>query len=96
MTQYGLGWTLRAPPNDRGVADDLRSLHRTTFSLRAAEIAKLAWSMVLDARGLVAAATYIEEAIAKWRGCRRVLLHPDLREVLTKLQREPCTAPAAV
>lgn len=56
--------------------------------LRAAEIAKLEWSMVLDARGLVSDTMAIEDAIAKKRAGRRVPVHPDLRAALTKLHRE--------
>ena len=56
--------------------------------LRAAEIAKLVWSMVLDARGRVADTMCILDAIAKRRAGRRVPLHPDLRQALTKLFAE--------
>jgi len=56
--------------------------------LRAAEIAKLEWSMVLDARGRVADTMCVEDVIAKSRAGRRVPLHPDLREALTKLLRQ--------
>ena len=53
--------------------------------LRAAEIAKLEWSMVLDARGRVADTMCVQDAIAKRRAGRRVPLHPELRQALTKL-----------
>jgi integrase len=56
--------------------------------LRAAEIAKLEWSMVLDARGRVADTMCVEDGIAKKRAGRRVPVHADLRAALTKLQRE--------
>lgn len=54
--------------------------------LRAAEIAKLEWSMVLDARGKVADSLSIPDAIAKKRGGRRIPLHPDLRRALVLLK----------
>jgi hypothetical protein len=56
--------------------------------LRAAEIAKLNWSMVLDARGRVADTLCVEDVIAKRRAGRRVPLHPELRDALTKLLRQ--------
>jgi integrase len=54
--------------------------------LRAAEIAKLDWSMVLDARGKVADNLSILDAIAKRRGGRRIPLHPELRRALVLLK----------
>jgi integrase len=56
--------------------------------LRAAEIAKLEWPMVLDARGKVGDTLCVEDAIAKKRAGRRVPVHLGLRDTLTKLQRE--------
>jgi integrase len=55
--------------------------------LRACEIAKLEWSMVLDARGKVADVLAIHDAIAKKRGGRRIPMHPDLRRALQRLLR---------
>ncbi len=54
--------------------------------LRACEIARLDWSMVLDARGQVASFIEVRDAIAKMRGGRRVPLHDDLRRALIKLK----------
>ena len=56
--------------------------------LRAAEIAKLEWSMVLDASGRVADTMCVRDAIAKRRAGRRVPLHPELRQALVKLFSE--------
>jgi integrase/recombinase XerD len=56
--------------------------------LRACEIARLDWSMVLDARREVASVLTIEDRIAKKRGGRRIPLHPDLRRALRRLARE--------
>jgi integrase len=55
--------------------------------LRACEIARLDWSMVLDARGKVADVLAIHDAIAKKRGGRRIPMHPDLRRALQALLR---------
>jgi integrase len=55
--------------------------------LRACEIARLDWSMVLDARGKVADAISVRDAIAKKRRGRRIPMHPDLRRALQSLLR---------
>jgi len=55
--------------------------------LRACEIARLDWSMVLDARGEVAEVIAVRDAIAKNGSGRRVPTHPDLRRALTRLLR---------
>ena len=54
--------------------------------LRACEIARLDWSMILDARGQIGAFIDVRDAIAKKRGGRRVPLHRDLRAALIKLK----------
>ncbi len=56
--------------------------------LRACEIARLDWSMVLGAEGSVAEAVAVSDAIAKKRSGRRISMHPDLRRALTRLLRE--------
>ena len=56
--------------------------------LRACEIAKLDWSMVLDGRGRVGDVVHIRNAIAKGGSGRRVPLHPDLRRALRRLQAD--------
>jgi integrase len=56
--------------------------------LRACEIAKLDWSMALDARGKVADTLAVENAIAKRKSGRRVPIHPDLRRALRRLLRD--------
>jgi len=53
--------------------------------LRAGEIAKLQWSMVLDARSVVGETMTVEDAIAKKRSGRRIPVHPDLKEALVRL-----------
>ena len=56
--------------------------------LRACEIARLDWSMVLDARGRVADCLAVSDVIAKKRGGRRIPMHPYLRRALVALKRE--------
>lgn len=53
--------------------------------LRACEIARLEWAMVLDAEGRVGGTLVIEDRIAKRGSGRRIPLHPDLRRALVRL-----------
>lgn len=55
--------------------------------LRAAEIAKLEWPMVLDASGKVSSSIEIDDRIAKKGSGRRVPMHPELRDALSALLR---------
>jgi len=55
--------------------------------LRACEIARLDWSMVLDARGKIGAVICVRDAIAKKRSGRVIPLHPALRLALHSLLR---------
>src|SRR5438045_6725762 len=48
--------------------------------LRAAEIAKLTWEMVLGPRGEVGSTIELQEKIAKKGGGRSIPLHDELRE----------------
>lgn len=54
--------------------------------LRACEIARLDWSMVLDARGQLGGFIEVRDKIAKKRGGRRVPMHADLKRALAKLK----------
>lgn len=54
--------------------------------LRACEIARLDWSMVLEARGDLSSFIEVRDAIAKKRGGRRIPLHGDLKSALKKLR----------
>ena len=56
--------------------------------LRACEIARLDWSMVLDARGRVADTLAVSDAIAKKRGGRRIPMHACL--IPTLADQNPC------
>jgi integrase/recombinase XerD len=55
--------------------------------LRACEIARLDWSMVLDARGCVGDTLAVRDAIAKKHGGRRIPMHPSLGRALVALKR---------
>ena len=50
--------------------------------LRAGEIAKLDWSMVLDPSGDIGAVVELRDHAAKKKSGRLVPLHPDLRDAL--------------
>ena len=54
--------------------------------MRAAEIAQLDWSMVLDARGQIGDTITIRDAIAKKGSGRRIPMHQDLRQALNTLK----------
>jgi integrase len=56
--------------------------------LRAAEIAQLDWSMVLDIRGQIDESISLHDAIAKKRSGRRIPMHQDLRQALSVLYRQ--------
>jgi integrase len=62
--------------------------------LRAAEIAKLEWSMVLDANGRIGDVIEVRDAIAKKGAGRTIPIHPDLRTSLARLMRRAgCDGP---
>lgn len=56
--------------------------------LRAAEIAKLEWPMVLNANGDVGHILEIDDCIAKKGSGRRIPIHPDLRVALCTLRKQ--------
>jgi integrase len=56
--------------------------------MRAGEIAKLTWPMVLGASGEIANSIEIEDRIAKKRSGRRIPMHPSLKAALIALQRD--------
>jgi integrase len=84
MLRRMLRQTARSPFRARDRAMILLSVKA---GLRACEIARLDWSMVLDARGKVADVLAIHDAIAKKRGGRRIPMHFDLRRALQRLLR---------
>ena len=56
--------------------------------LRAGEIAKLTWPMVVDAQGRIASHIELHDAAAKKRSGRTIPLHPDLRRSLRRLHKQ--------
>src|SRR5260221_5570947 len=56
--------------------------------LRAGEIAKLTWPMVLDAEGRLAECIELHDRAAKKGSGRTIPLHPDLRRELLLLRRQ--------
>ena len=76
----------------RGRKDYYRSrviiLLSVRSGLRAAEIAKLEWPMVLDASGKkISQSIALEDRIAKKGSGRRIPIHPELRTALANLHR---------
>jgi len=55
--------------------------------LRAAEIAKLTWEMVLEPDGGVGSVVELQDHIAKKRGGRSIPLHADVRATLKAMAR---------
>src|SRR5260221_9692987 len=55
--------------------------------LRAAEIAKLSWDMVLGPSGEVGIAIELQDKIAKKRGRRSIPLHVELPEALVEARK---------
>ena len=73
----------RYPERDRAIV-----LLSVKAGLRACEIARLDWSMVLDARGRIADAIDLHDAVAKKHHGRRIPIHPDLANALKALKRQ--------
>src|SRR5204862_3334544 len=64
--------------------------------LRAGEIAKLTWSMALDAGGRIANSIELHDSAAKNRSGRTIPLHPELRRSLQQLRALTGTAGAVI
>lgn len=56
--------------------------------LRACEMARLTWPMVVDGQGKIARTLEVHDRIAKNRGGRRIPVHPELRAALRRLRRK--------
>ncbi|MER9507225.1 site-specific integrase [Mesorhizobium sp. LSJC264A00] len=67
------------------VRDQVIILLSCKAGLRACEIAGLEWSMLLDPRGKIGNSLVIEDRIAKRQSGRRIPLHHDLRNALSRL-----------
>ena len=72
----------RFPERDRLIV-----LIATRAGLRACEIARLTWGMVLDANGYVAPVIDVRSSIAKRGSGRRIPMHPKLRKALAEWKR---------
>lgn len=77
----------RMPARDR-----LMVLLATYAGLRAGEIARLTWAMVLDANRTVGRVIEVRATIAKRGSGRRIPMHPRLRAALTAWWRSRSTA----
>jgi integrase len=64
--------------------DHVMILLSVRAGLRAAEIAKLTWPMLLDGRGRIGDTLAVTDHIAKMRGGRRIPLHTELRAALAE------------
>lgn len=53
--------------------------------LRAGEIAKLDWSMLLNAQGKIGTTIYLPGSITKYGRARRIPIHPELKTALKVL-----------
>ena len=67
--------------------DEVIILLSVRAGLRACEIARLDWSMVLAADGKIGRTIEVRDVIAKKGSGRRVPMHADLRTALTALRR---------
>jgi integrase len=73
----------RYPDRDRAMI-----LLSVKAGLRAGEIAKLTWPMVVDAQGRIASQIELHDAAAKKRSGRTIPLHPELIQPLRRLQKQ--------
>ncbi len=73
----------RYPERDRAMI-----LLSVKAGLRAGEIAKLTWPMLLDAQGRIAGQIELHDAAAKKRSGRTIPLHPDLMKALRRLHEQ--------
>jgi integrase len=68
--------------------DQVIVLLATRAGLRACEIARLTWGMLLDADGRIGTSIEVRDTIAKRGAGRRVPAHPQLRKALKALRAE--------
>src|SRR3954453_2742292 len=83
--RHALAWAGRRRHGPRNRVMILLSVRA---GLRAAEIAGLTWTMVLDASGQTGTVLDLPAAHAKCGSGRRIPLHPELRSALAALRRE--------
>ena len=75
--------TTRHPSRNRALV-----LLSAKAGLRAAEIAKLEWPMILDASGAVGSMIEVRDRIAKKKGGRIIPMHPMLQDAFRALKVE--------
>lgn len=78
------------------VRDTTIILLSSKAGLRAGEIAKLTWPMVLDAKGHVSACLELQDCAAKMLSGRTIPLHPDLRSALMRLRKQAPDSPYVI
>jgi integrase len=83
--RHALAWAGR---RRHGLRNRTMILLSVRAGLRAAEIAGLTWTMVLDASGKVGNMLELPASIAKCGSGRRVPLHPELRTALAALRQQ--------
>ena len=89
LTKQQLTATLRRAADSRYPdRDRVMVLLSVKAGLRAGEIAKLTWPMVVDAQGRIARHIELHDAAAKKRSGRTIPLHPDLRRSLRRLHKQ--------
>ena len=89
LTKQQLAAALRRAAHSRyPERDRVMVLLSVKAGLRAGEIAKLTWPMVVDAQGRVASHIELHDAAAKKRSGRTIPLHPDLMRSLRRLHKQ--------
>lgn len=88
LTNSDVQRALRLAGRGRNAARNrLMILLSAKAGLRAGEIAKLTWPMVLVAGGQVGDVIELQDKAAKKRSGRSIPMHPDIRRALGKLRR---------
>jgi integrase len=89
LTKQQLAAALRRAADSRyPERDRVMVLLSVKAGLRAGEIAKLTWPMMVDAQGRIAGHIELHDAAAKKRSGRTIPLHPDLIHRLRRLQKQ--------
>jgi integrase/recombinase XerD len=89
LTKQQLAAALRHAGRGRyGARNRVMLLLSAKAGLRAGEIAKLTWPMVVDAEGRIARQIALYDAAAKKGSGRTIPMHPELSRALRRLQRQ--------
>ena len=89
LTKQQLRATLRrAAQNRYPDRDRVMILLSAKAGLRAGEIAKLTWPMVIDGQGRIASQIELHDTAAKKRSGRTIPLHADLIQLMRRLQKQ--------